>query len=163
MMTNPAPAVALLNTALHARHVAAKARMVDFGGWDMPIQYGGILAEHHAVRRSVGVFDLSHMGRLYLRGPERVAFAQYFTTNDIAKLQPGRAHYSLICGEDGRILDDIIAYNLGEQLLLVVNASNREKLLAWIDEHRRGPASGLDAELHAATRETAMIGFQGPD
>ena len=163
MTTNPAPAMTLQKTALHDRHVAAKARMVDFGGWDMPIQYGGILAEHHAVRRSVGVFDLSHMGRLYLRGRDAVALAQHFTTNDVSKLAPGRAHYSLFCGEDGRILDDIIAYNLGDQIMLVVNASNREKLLAWIDEHRRGKAAGLDAELHDATLETAMIGFQGPD
>ncbi|MDP8921964.1 MAG: glycine cleavage system aminomethyltransferase GcvT [Chloroflexota bacterium] len=162
-MTNPAPAAALLRTALHDRHVAAKARIVDFGGWDMPIQYGGILAEHHAVRRSVGVFDLSHMGRLYLRGPDAAALAQYLTTNDITKLAPRRAHYSLFCGEDGRILDDIILYNLGDQILLVVNASNREKLLTWIAEQRRRAAVGLDAMLHDATFETAMIGFQGPD
>ena len=137
--------------------------MVDFGGWDMPIQYQGILAEHHAVRRSVGVFDLSHMGRLYLRGADATALVQYLTSNDVTRLAPGRAHYSLICGEDGRILDDVIVYNLGDQLLLVVNASNREKLLGWIAEQRRGKAAGLDATLHYATLETAMIGFQGPD
>jgi aminomethyltransferase len=163
MTTEPAPGVALLRTALHGRHVAARARMVDFGGWDMPIQYGGILAEHHAVRRSVGVFDLSHMGRLYLRGPDARALAQYLTTNDVSKLQPGRAHYSLVCGDDGRILDDVIAYNLGDEVLLVVNASNREKILARIAELRRGPLASLDVTLHDATLETAMLGFQGPD
>ena len=163
MTIEPLSGVALLRTAIHDRHVAAKARMVDFGGWDMPIQYGGILAEHHAVRRSVGVFDLSHMGRLYVSGPDALALVQYLATNDASKLAAGRAQYSLICGEDGRILDDVIVYNLGERMLLVVNASNREKILAWIADRRAGPLASLDADVHDGTTETAMIGFQGPE
>ena len=137
--------------------------MVDFGGWEMPIQYKGIRAEHLAVRAGVGVFDLSHMGRLYVRGPDALRLVQWIATNDAGRLGRGRAQYSLICGERGQILDDIIVYNLGDELLLVVNASNRLKVLGWIDEQRTGPLAGVDATIHDATFETAMIGFQGPE
>ena len=137
--------------------------MVDFGGWDMPIQYRGIRAEHLAVRSAVGVFDLSHMGRLYVRGADALRLVQWLTTNDAGRLGPGRAQYSLICGERGQILDDIIVYNLGDHFLLVVNASNREKILAWIAEQLAGPLAGADVTLHDATFETTMIGFQGPE
>src|SRR6476620_3759831 len=154
---------ALLQTALHSRHLAAGARMVDFGGWDMPIQYRGIRAEHLAVRSGVGVFDLSHMGRLYVRGADALRLVQWLATNDAGRLAPGRAQYSLVCGERGQILDDIIVYNLGDQWLLVVNASNRTKILAWIAEQQAGPLAGIDATIHDATFETAMIGFQGPE
>jgi aminomethyltransferase len=153
---------ALLRTALYDKHLAAGARMVDFGGWDMPIQYKhGIRAEHLAVRSGVGVFDLSHMGRLYVRGPDALRLVQWLATNDAGRL--GRAQYSLICGERGQILDDIIVYNLGDELLLVVNASNRLKILAWIDRQRAGSLSGLDVTVDDRTFETAMIGFQGPE
>src|SRR5215218_2124509 len=155
---------ALLKTALHSRHLAAGARMVDFGGWDMPIQYkSGIRAEHLAVRAGVGVFDLSHMGRLHVRGVDALCLVQWLTTNDASRLAAGRAQYSLICGDQGQILDDIIVYNLGDQWLLVVNASNRTKILAWIAEQQAGPLVGTDATIHDATFETAMIGFQGPE
>src|SRR5215208_4247488 len=125
-----------LKTALHGRHVAAGARLVDFAGWDMPIQYRGILAEHRAVRSAAGVFDLSHMGRVYVRGAEPHGLVQWLATNDVSRLAPGRAQYSLFCGEDGRILDDIVVYNLGHEILVVVNASNRQKLLEWITDAR---------------------------
>src|SRR5262245_33478221 len=157
---------ALLKAALHGRHLDAGARMVDFGGWDMPIQYKtGIRAEHLAVRSGVGVFDLSHMGRLYVRGVDALRLVPWLTTNDAGRLAAGRAQYSLICGNQGQILDDIIVYNLGDQWLLVVNASNRQKILAWIAEQQAGPLKGadgssLDATVHDATFETAMIGFQ---
>jgi aminomethyltransferase len=137
--------------------------MVDFGGWEMPIQYRGIRAEHLAVRSGVGVFDLSHMGRLYVRGAGALQLVQWLTTNDASRLANGRAQYSLICGERGQILDDIIVYNLGDELLLVVNASNRLKILGWIDEQLKGPPAGLAVAVHDATFETAMIGFQGPE
>jgi aminomethyltransferase len=142
--------------------------MVDFGGWDMPIQYKtGIRAEHLAVRSGVGVFDLSHMGRLSVRGADALALVQWLATNDAGRLAPGRAQYSLICGSDGQILDDIIVYRPGEplsELLLVVNASNRTKILDWIAQNQQsGPLAGLDAAIHDATAETAMIGFQGPE
>ena len=154
---------ALLRTALYDRHLAAGARMVDFGGWDMPIQYGGIRAEHLAVRSGVGVFDLSHMGRLHVRGADALRVVQWLTANDASRLGMGRAQYSLICGERGQILDDIIVYNLGDELLLVVNASNRLKILAWIESQLAGPLAGADVAIHDATFETAMIGFQGPE
>src|SRR3954463_327259 len=154
---------ALLKTALHQRHLEAGARMVDFGGWDMPIQYRGIRAEHLAVRSAVGVFDLSHMGRLYVRGPDALRLVQWLATNDASRLAAGRAQYSLICGERGQILDDIIVYKLGDQFLLVVNASNRTKILEWIAAQQAGPLAGADAKIHDATFETAMIGFQGPE
>lgn len=139
--------------------------MVDFGGWDMPIQYKtGIRAEHLAVRSGAGVFDLSHMGRLYVRGADALQLVQWLATNDASRLAPGRAQYSLVCGAEGQILDDIIVYNLGAQMLLVVNASNRLKILAWIEQNQAsGPLAGLDAAIHDATSETAMIGFQGPE
>ncbi|MGE3909732.1 MAG: glycine cleavage system aminomethyltransferase GcvT [Chloroflexota bacterium] len=138
--------------------------MVDFGGWDMPIQYKtGIRAEHLAVRAGVGVFDLSHMGRLYVRGADALSFVQYLATNDASRLAVGRAQYSLICGDQGQILDDIIVYNLGDEMLLVVNAGNRLKILAWIDRLKQGPLAGLDATIQDATFDTAMIGFQGPE
>jgi aminomethyltransferase len=154
----------LLRTALYDRHLAAGGRMVDFGGWDMPIQYkNGIRAEHLAVRSGVGVFDLSHMGRLSVRGLDALKLVQWLTTNDAGRLGEGRAQYSLICGERGQVLDDIIVYNLGDRYLLVVNASNREKVLAWIDEQRQGSLAGLDVGVDDQTFETVMIGFQGPE
>jgi aminomethyltransferase len=135
--------------------------MVEFGGWNMPVQYRGIIAEHLAVRSGVGVFDLSHMGRLYVRGSGAHALAQWLTVNDVSKLAPGRAHYSMFCGYAGEILDDIIVYNMGSEILLVVNASNRQKLLGWMAELRpRWPAG--DVEIVDSTFETAMVGFQGP-
>ena len=137
--------------------------MVDFGRWDMPIQYRGIRAEHLAVRSAVGVFDLSHMGRLHVRGADALRLVQWLTTNDASRLGPGRAQYSLICGDRGQILDDIIVYNRGDELLLVVNASNRIKILAWIDEQLAGPLGGVEATVHDATFDTTMIGFQGPE
>jgi aminomethyltransferase len=162
-MSADAPAAAtLLRTALYDRHVAAGGRLVDFSGWEMPIQYRGILAEHGAVRSSVGAFDLSHMGRLYVRGEGAHSLVQAMATNDVSKLAVGRAQYSLFCRDDGGILDDIVVYNLGPEVLVVVNASNREKILAWIGEHRAANADG-QATVHDGTFETAMIGFQGPD
>lgn len=152
-----------LQTALHDRHLADTARMIDFSGWHMPIQYRSIIAEHQAVRSSVGVFDLSHMGRLYFQGADAHRLVQWLATNDVSKLRPGRAQYSLFCAADGRILDDIVVYNQGERLLVVVNASNREKIVRWIADEQDGLGAKYEAEIHDATFETAMIGFQGPD
>src|SRR5687768_6584501 len=158
MTDDAATGGALLRTALYDKHLAAGGRMVDFGGWDMPIQYAsGIRAEHLAVRSGAGVFDLSHMGRLYVRGPDALELVQWLATNDAGRLAEGRAQYSLICGERGQILDDIIVYNLGDQFLLVVNASNRLKVLTWIDEQRQGPLADLDVTVDDQTFETVMI------
>src|SRR6266446_6678048 len=129
---------ALLQTPLHGLHRRIGARMVDFAGWDMPVQYPtGILAEHQAVRSDCGLFDLSHMGRVYLRGPDALALAQECCTRDLARIRPGEAAYSVVCNPTGGTLDDVIAYLLGEQeVLFVFNASNRESDTAWFAEQR---------------------------
>src|SRR5215471_5905119 len=117
----------LLQTPLAARHRQLGARMVDFAGWDMPVQYPtGILAEHEAVRTRCGIFDLSHMGRVYVRGADALPLAQECCTRDLARIPSGEAAYGLLCSEDGGILDDVIAYRLGPaEVMFVFNASNR--------------------------------------
>jgi len=137
--------------------------MVDFAGWDMPVQYStGILAEHLAVRRGCGIFDLSHMGRVYLRGRDAVALAQACCTRDLARIPAGEAAYSVLCDETGGIVDDVIAYRLGDaEMLFVFNASNRLVDIDFFsDTHDR---LGLEADLVDRTLETALIGVQGPD
>jgi aminomethyltransferase len=153
-------ALPLSQTALHAEHIAASARMVDFAGWSMPVQYQGIIAEHTAIRTAVGLFDLSHMGRLRFRGPDANDFVQFLTVNDIAKLADGRAHYSMCCATDGGVLDDIVVYRLGAEILMVVNASNRERILTHIGALRE--AGSWTFTLDDETTRTAMIGVQGP-
>src|SRR3977135_3469376 len=121
------PQAALLTTPLNALHRRLGARMVDFAGWDMPVQYPtGILAEHQAVRMGCGLFDLSHMRRVFLRGPDAPALAQECCTRDLARIRPGEAAYSVLCAPDGGIIDDVIGYILGEgEILFLFNASNR--------------------------------------
>src|SRR6266480_3592092 len=137
----------LLTTPLHAVHRGLNARMVDFAGWDMPVQYPtGILAEHRAVRMSCGLFDLSHMGRVYLRGADALALAQECCTRDLSRIPSGEAAYSLLCDTDGGILDDVIAYLLDErEVLFVFNASNRVSDTEWFAEQR--DCIGLDVDL----------------
>src|ERR1700730_1411281 len=118
---------ALLQTPLNALHRRLGARMVDFAGWDMPVQYpSGILAEHHTVRSGCGLFDLSHMGRVFARGADALALAQECCTRDLSRIRAGEAAYSVVCQPDGGILDDVIGYVLGKtEVLFVFNASNR--------------------------------------
>src|SRR6516225_2398676 len=127
-----------LRTPLYDWHVSRKARMVPFGGWDMPVQYTSILDEHKAVRTGCGLFDISHMGRLVFDGPDALALIQRVFTNDAATMKPGQVRYGLICNEEGGILDDVLVYRLAPFWLMVVNASNREKILAWISRHQVG-------------------------
>jgi aminomethyltransferase len=136
--------------------------MVDFAGWDMPVQYPtGILAEHRAVRANVGVFDLSHMGRVVLHGRDAVKLAQVCATRDLARVHDGEAAYSLLCLEDGGILDDVIAYRRGgEEVLFVFNASNRIADTEHTVEQRRH--RGLSVDVDDRTLTTALIGLQGP-
>ena len=138
-MTTPAAPVvpALKKTALNATHRALKAKMVDFGGWDMPVEYpgpgGGLMAEHLAVRNGVGLFDVSHMGEIQFRGPGALAAVQHITMNDASKLKDGQAHYSALLTPEGTFVDDILVHRLGENdYLLVVNAGTTEKDYAWI-------------------------------
>ena len=153
---------ALLQTPLNALHRRLGARMVDFAGWDMPVQYpAGILAEHQAVRTACGLFDLSHMGRVYLRGRDALALAQECCTRDLSRIRPGEAAYSVVCRPDGGILDDVIAYIQSEsEVLFVFNASNRLDDIEFFREQR--DRLHLDATLEDRTLETVLIGVQGP-
>jgi aminomethyltransferase len=151
-------------TALHDWHQAHHGRMVDFAGWSMPVQYSSIVEEHNAVRQRAGLFDISHMGRLEFQGPEAVKFLDHLLTNEVSSLKPGQVRYSLVCREDGGILDDVLVYRVEQSIdgrpthLLVVNASNRPKILEWI-ESKRG---GFDVSVVDRTMDWAMIALQGP-
>ena len=143
----------LRRTALYARHAALGARLVPFAGWEMPVQYEGIRAEHQAVRERAGVFDVSHMGEIETSGPDAEAFLQRVLSNDVAKLADGGAQYSVLCRDDGGVLDDLFSYRLGDRFLTVTNASNHAGDLAWFRKH----AEGFDAELTDAIDHYAML------
>ena len=126
-------AVQLRTTALNARHRAHKAKMVDFGGWDMPVEYGGLISEHMAVRTAVGLFDVSHMGDIQLRGPGSLAAVQRLLMNDASKLQIGQAHYSAMLYDNGTFVDDVVLHKLSDNdYLIVINAGTREKDVQWV-------------------------------
>ncbi len=133
--------------------------MVDFAGWDMPVQYSSITEEHTAVRTACGLFDVSHMGRVVFRGPDAQRFLDHVLTNDCTRIPAGRIRYALVCHEAGGVLDDVLVYNLGHgEWQLVVNASNREKLLDWF----AGQAESFDVEIDDLTTTTFMLALQGP-
>lgn len=149
----------MLKTPLYDRHVALGGRIVDFAGWAMPVQYSSIIAEHHAVRQFGGLFDISHMGRLQVSGPDAAALVERLVTCRVAGMKDGQVRYGLVTNEAGGVLDDVLVYRLGEQdLLVVVNASNREKVVGWVESH----LGDFDASLRDETFETAMIALQGP-
>ena len=156
----------LRRTPLYDLHLAAGAKMVEFGGWLMPVQYAGIIAEHKKVREAAGIFDLSHMGRVYVGGGDAERFLQMLATNDLSRLAVGQVQYSLICNREGGVRDDILAYRLGDgEYMLVVNASNRPKILGWMDEvlsDLRSRARSVQVTITDRTLETAMVGVQGP-
>jgi glycine cleavage system T protein (aminomethyltransferase) len=154
----------LLTTPLHAWHAGHGARLVDFAGWSMPVQYRSIVEEHHATRKAAALFDVSHMGRIRFDGPGAEPFLDRLLTRKVAGMGPGKIRYSLICREDGGILDDVLIYHLaahsgGLYHLLVVNASNRQKILDWLTAQKKGSD---DVRIADQTRETAMIAVQGP-
>jgi aminomethyltransferase len=154
-----ATGVDLKRSPLHDRHVAAGARMVPFAGWEMPVQYTGIRAEHVDVRRHAGVFDVSHMGEIETTGPDAEAFLQRILSNDVSRMADGGAQYSVLCLPDGGVLDDLFSYRLApDRFLTVTNASNHEKDLAWFTRH----AEGFDVTLHDRLRDYAMLAVQGP-
>ena len=148
----------LLRTPLHERHVALGARLVPFAGWEMPVQYEGVIEEHRAVRREAGVFDVSHMGELEVEGPRAAELLQSLLSNDLGKLDPGRAQYTLLTNERGGILDDLIVYELDpHRFLLIVNAANAEPDFRWLKEREiRG------TEVTDRSREYALLAVQGP-
>jgi aminomethyltransferase len=150
----------LKRTPLHDRHVAAGARLVPFAGWEMPVQYGGIRGEHAAVRERVGIFDVSHMGEIETSGPQAEELLQRLLSNDVARIPERGAQYSVLCNEDGGVLDDLFTYRLGpDRFLTVTNAANHSRDHARMAER----AGGLDVEVRDAARENAMIALQGPD
>ena len=150
--------MANLRTPLFDWHVKHNARMVPFGGWDMPVQYTSIIDEHKAVRTGCGLFDISHMGRLVFEGPTALETIQRFFTNDAATMKPGQVRYGLLCNELGGILDDVLVYRLPEFWLMVVNASNRVKIVEWIRQ-RMTPHDAMPIDR---TFDWAMIAVQGP-
>ncbi len=150
----------LKETALVSRHRAAGARLVPFAGWLMPIQYEGIVAEHRAVREAAGLFDVSHMGELRLRGAGAVAFANGLVTNDLERVEVGQAMYTCCCNEAGTILDDLILYkHAPDDVLVVCNASNRDKISAHF---AKAAASAKDVTFTDESDATSLIALQGP-
>jgi len=145
-------------TPLYDTHRELGARMVEFGGWEMPVQYTSILEEHHAVRRRAGLFDVSHMGEVEMRGPDALRFLRRLITNDPAALAVGQAQYTLMCLDTGGIVDDLIVYRLGEDhFITVVNASNTDKDYAWMESHAEG-----NFKLNNISDTKALLALQGP-
>ena len=161
---SPATTTELKKTALNAKHRELKAKMVDFGGWDMPVEYpgvgGGLIAEHMAVRTGVGLFDVSHMGEIQFRGPGSLAAVQHITMNDASKLVDGQAHYSALLTPEGTFVDDILVHKLGaNDYLLVVNAGTKDKDLAWI---RKQVGGWPGIHLSDYSNYYSQLALQGP-
>ena len=147
-------------TPLVQQHRASGAKLVDFAGWEMPIQYSGVVDEYHTVRSHVGLFDVSHMGRMRIAGTGAVSFLQRVTTNDVSKLAVSQAQYSMVCNENGGIKDDVFVYRLAtDEFLLCVNASNREKILSWLQSQL---AQDKTVRFEDRSVELAQVALQGP-
>lgn len=157
-MGSQGPSASVQSTVLRATHEAAGARMVEFAGWWMPVQYEGLKEEHLAVRSNVGLFDVSHMGEIRVRGPKALESLQWMTTNDVSVLQAGQAQYSLFPNENGGIVDDLFIYCVkpGEDYLLCVNASNADKDFAYVQKNNRG------ADVTNESSQWSQIAVQGP-
>jgi aminomethyltransferase len=162
----PPAADTLRRTPLFERHREAGAKLVPFAGWEMPVQYRGIRQEHVAVRTAAGVFDVSHMGQVETSGPDAEAFLQRMLSNDVTKIADAGAQYSVMCREDGGVLDDLFTYRLpaseraeGSRFLTVTNAANHARDRGWLEEH----ANGFDVEVRDAAADYAMLAVQGPD
>jgi aminomethyltransferase len=153
----------LAQTPLHGWHASHGGRLVDFAGWSMPVQYTSIVAEHNATRTAAGLFDVSHMGRVRFEGPAAESFLERIVTRRVAGMPAGQVRYALVTNDAGGVLDDVLVYHLthsrgANYYQLVVNASNRGKIVRWLLDHR----DGAEVEIHDATLETAMIAVQGP-
>jgi aminomethyltransferase len=145
-------------TPLYDWHTAHGARMAEFGGWDMPIQYTTIIDEHAAVRQAAGLFDISHMGRLSFDGPDALDLIQYVYTNNAATMKDGQVRYGLVCNAQGGIRDDVLVYRWPYGWAMVVNASNREKIVDWLAEHK----GSRNVQIMDQTLDTCMVAAQGP-
>ena len=149
-------------TPLNQIHRQLGARMVDFGGWDMPVQYSGVIAEHKAVRTTAGLFDVSHMGEIEVSGPQAFDFLQYATTNDVASLTDGQVQYTALCYETGGVVDDLTLYRFAaDRYLLCVNASNSDKDFAWLQDLLK-KSNYTDLTLINRSAEYAQLALQGP-
>ena len=147
-----------LRTPLYERHVALGARMVPFAGWEMPVQYAGLMEEHRCVRHEVGLFDVSHMGEVFVTGPNAFKAVQWLVSNDISRLKDGQALYTVMCNEDGGVVDDLVVYRLQEERYLIcVNAANREKDYNWMLAH-----NPFDAHFEDGSDQWGQIAVQGP-
>ncbi|MFH1829680.1 MAG: glycine cleavage system aminomethyltransferase GcvT [Pseudomonadota bacterium] len=145
-------------TPLYDEHVRLGGKMVDFAGWQMPVQYSGVMQEHRAVRNAAGLFDVSHMGQIEVTGPGATDCVQYLTTNNVKKLIDYQAQYSILCNERGTVIDDIIVYRFNpERYIIVVNASNAQKDFAWCKSHIKG-----NAQIRDVSDDYALLAFQGP-
>jgi aminomethyltransferase len=148
----------MLKTAVHDWHVNNHGRMVDFAGWSMPVQYSTITDEHTAVRSAAGLFDIGHMGRLRFTGNDACSFLDYVVTNDVTRLKPGDIRYALVTNQSGGILDDVLVYRFDDCYMLVVNASNREKIIGWLTQH----SGKFEVEIEDQTLSHFMLALQGP-
>ncbi len=148
-------------TPLYAEHQRLGARMIPFGGWDMPVQYTGIIEEHRAVRNAAGVFDLGHMGQAVVSGPDAERFVQHIGTNDLNRIPVGLAQYSVLCRPGGGTVDDIFIYRLTDgRIFICLNASNTDKDVAWMQEQRA--ATGMECVVRNVSDATGMLAVQGP-
>ena len=162
MTTDTSPAENL-RTTLYDTHVAAGARMVPFGGWDMPVQYQGTIAEVEAVRKAAGIFDVSHMGRLNIGGPNAASLLDILLTGSASGLRVGRARYCFICNEQGGVIDDTIFYRLSDdEFLLIPNAGNRGEVVLWFDRQLAQHFDGRGVQITDRTMVTGLIAVQGP-
>jgi aminomethyltransferase len=160
MTAHDTSATSLKRTPLYEQHVALGARLVEFGGWEMPVQYSGIIDEHRAVRTHAGLFDVSHMGEFKVEGPDALAFLQHLVPNDVSRLVINQALYTQLCLPDGGTIDDLIIYYLAENhYMLVVNAANIDKDFAWVQQQ----ANNFDIRAFNQSDTTALLALQGPE
>jgi len=153
----------LKRTPLYDTHISLDGRLVEFGGWEMPVLYTSIVKEHHAVRNAAGLFDISHMGEFLFEGPDAKKFLNKLLTNDLSRLEPGQGQYSLLCQDNGGVIDDLYAYRLGEtRYLLVVNASRIEVDWMWIRAQRKTLYKSLELDITDASGDHAAMALQGP-
>src|SRR5579872_6521212 len=158
--TSPPAATALKRTPLYEQHRALGARLVEFSGWEMPVQYSGILAEHRAVRTRAGLFDVCHMGEFGVSGAGALAFLQHLVPNDVSRLTLNQALYTQLLQPNGGVVDDLLIYRLAEDAyLLVVNAGNIANDLAWVQEQ----SAGYAVQIVDQSAETALLALQGPE
>src|SRR5438270_8254916 len=160
MTAQDAAAASLKRTPLYEQHFALGARLVEFSGWEMPVQYSSIMEEHRAVRTHAGLFDVSHMGEFKVEGPDALAFLQHLVPNDVSRLVINQALYTQLCLPDGGIIDDLIIYRLAEnRYMLVVNAANIEKDFSWVEKQSKD----FDVQITNQSSEIALLALQGPE